>query len=66
MGAIISKTGCYIPNFAVRNDEFLDNSFLDNDGNPFLKKIKKLLKSFLLLLVSRREDMQKKIITLLI
>ena len=38
MGAIISKTGCYIPNFAVRNNEFLDNSFLDNDGNPFLKK----------------------------
>ena len=38
MGAIISKTGCYIPNFAVRNNEFLDNSFLDNDGNPFFKK----------------------------
>ena len=46
MGAIISKTGCYIPNFAVRNDEFLDNSFLDNDGNPFFKENQEIIEKF--------------------
>ena len=46
MGAIISKTGCYIPNFAVRNDKFLDNSFLDNDGNPFFKKNQEIIEKF--------------------
>ena len=37
MGAIITKTGCYIPNLAVKNDKFLQNSFLDEDGKPFIK-----------------------------
>ena len=66
MGAIITKTGCYIPNFAVKNDEFIQKSFLDDKGNPFLKKIKKLLIRFLLLQVLKKEDMRILIIILLI
>ena len=46
MGAIITKTGCYIPNFAVKNDEFLQKSFLDDKGNPFLKKNKEIIDTF--------------------
>ena len=46
MGIIITKTGCYIPNFAVKNDEFLQNSFLDEKGNPFLKKNEEIIEKF--------------------
>ena len=46
MGAIITKTGCYIPNFAVKNDEFLQNTFLDDEGNPFLKKNQEIIEKF--------------------
>ena len=46
MGAIITKTGCYIPNFAVKNDEFLQNAFLDDKGNPFLKKNQEIIEKF--------------------
>ena len=46
MGAIITKTGCYIPNFAVKNDEFLQNAFLDDKGDPFLKKNQEIIEKF--------------------
>ena len=46
MGAIITKTGCYIPNFAVKNDKFLQNSFLDEKGNRFLKKNQEIIEKF--------------------
>ena len=38
MGVIITKTGCYIPNFAVKNDKFLQNSFLDEKWSTRLIK----------------------------
>ena len=65
MGAIISKTGCYIPSFAVRNDEFLDNSFLDIDGNPFFKKNQEIIEKFSSITGSERRYAEK-ITTLLI
>tara|TARA_B100000989_G_scaffold215665_1_gene164127 strand:- start:245 stop:1300 length:1056 start_codon:yes stop_codon:yes gene_type:complete len=46
MGAIITKTGCYIPKFAVKNEVFLQNSFLDDKGNPFLKKNEEIIEKF--------------------
>ena len=46
MGAIITKTGCYIPNLAVKNDKFLQNSFLDEDGKPFIKKNQEIIDKF--------------------
>ena len=46
MGVIITKTGCYIPNFAVKNDKFLQNSFLDEKGNRFLKKNQEIIEKF--------------------
>ena len=46
MGVIITKTGCYIPNFAVKNDKFLQNSFLDEKGNTFLKKNQEIIEKF--------------------
>jgi len=46
MGAIITKTGCYIPKFAVKNEVFLQNSFLDEKGNPFLKKNQEIIEKF--------------------
>ncbi len=46
MGAIITKTGCYIPKFAVKNEVFLQNSFLDEKGNSFLKKNEEIIEKF--------------------
>ena len=46
MGVIITKTGCYIPKFAVKNEVFLQNSFLDEKGNPFLKKNEEIVEKF--------------------
>jgi len=46
MGVIITKTGCYIPKFAVKNEAFLLNSFLDEKGNPFLKKNEEIIEKF--------------------
>ena len=31
MGVIITKTGCYVPSFAIENEKFLQNSFLDEN-----------------------------------
>tara|TARA_Y100000768_G_scaffold365441_1_gene326737 strand:+ start:443 stop:1498 length:1056 start_codon:yes stop_codon:yes gene_type:complete len=46
MGAIITKTGCYIPKFAVKNEVFLQNSFLDEKGNSFVKKNEEIIEKF--------------------
>ena len=56
MGVIITKTGCYIPKFAVKNEVFLQNSFLDEKGNPFLKK--ETNHKFVLDIAKKRDDFQ--------
>ena len=46
MGVVITKTGSYVPGFAIKNDKFVQNSFLDEKGNPFLKKNKEIIDKF--------------------
>tara|TARA_B100000963_G_scaffold358017_1_gene381616 strand:+ start:5576 stop:6631 length:1056 start_codon:yes stop_codon:yes gene_type:complete len=46
MGVIIKKTGCYVPDLAIKNEKFLQTSFLDEEGNPFLKKNQEIIEKF--------------------
>ena len=46
MGVIITKTGCYVPSFAIENEKFLQNSFLDEKGTPFSKNNREIIDKF--------------------
>ena len=46
MRSIIVGTGCYIPPHRISNKDFLNNRFLDREGNAFEKSNEEIIKDF--------------------
>lgn len=44
--SVIIGTGSYIPSIRITNDDFLNNEFLDNDGNAIGKTNEEIIKNF--------------------
>ncbi len=46
MNIKITGTGSYVPNHIQKNNDFLNHSFLTNDGTPFEIENKEIIEKF--------------------
>ena len=59
MSVKITGTGSYIPLLIKKNNEFLNENFLNSDGSSFKFNNEVIIKNSNLLLVLKKEDMPK-------